>query len=137
MAVSNPLYRRICDLHPTRPKIGLLTFVAVLEEWGTGTLTAAQANTIIGQVSQTQDPNTGAPIPVPLDASEQQEANDLWGTINGLGQAQQAGRLLKVQAVLHLLENGGGQYTGYGPDDMAGTLATAGGKLNVKRIDAP
>jgi hypothetical protein len=112
MAVSNPLYKRIQggngaggSAHPTRPRITVDLFLAILMEWATGALTSAQANDLIGSMSGTQDPQTGAPIPVPLDATEQQQANDLWATINGLGQAQQASRQHKVIGVLHLLES--------------------------------
>jgi hypothetical protein len=99
--LSNPLYWRIAASHPLmnsdgqqiRPRIMVDPFLAILEEWGTGTLTATQANGLVTDLSG-----------VGLDSVELQQAQDLFGTISGLGNAQQAMRFHKIAGILHLLE---------------------------------
>jgi hypothetical protein len=137
VTVTNPLYWRLAGTHPvtTRPFIPADPFLAVLEEWGTGAMTAAAANSIIQSQSAYADPSGNGSINVGLDTVEQQQANDLFSTVSGLGQAQQGSRLHKLHNVLYLLSMAGGTISGYGPDDMAGTLAAAGGKLSVVRRD--
>lgn len=142
MAVSNPLYKRLQggnnpggSAHPTRTRIPVDPFIALVHEVGRGALTANAANTIIGQLAATQDQD-GNPITQALDATESQQATDLFNTINSLSGANQALRLTVVKDVLNLLEIGG--ITAYGPDDMAGaTVGAVGGKLGVARRDSP
>jgi hypothetical protein len=140
MAQSNPLYWRIARTHPDphRPGISVDQFLSILMEWATGAINATQANTMIGMMSGYQDESSNwAVVNVPLDATEQSQAQDLWQTVQGLGTAQQSMRLHKITSVLRCLEMAQGGLPGYAPDDMAGTTSAAGGKLNVIRRDGP
>lgn len=136
MPVSNPLYQRIAGIHPAfdpatgeplRPKIpiqALQEFIFALAVSNRTTADAAAFHALVAEVAG-----------VGLDQTETDQVNDLVATVSG-NTAARTDRILRIRSVLEVLEMGG-TITGYTPDDMAGTAATAGGKLDVIRRDGP
>ena len=162
MAVSNPFYRRIAQNHPERDARGnrlhsdlnVEATLALLRAKAVGEMTEAEMNEKFGQISGYQDAD-GVYVPVPLDATELQQANDLIATVLAIstpsgttalltaqraeGKADRAMLLVKVRETLMMLQTTGGVLPGWTVDDMAGAVVNgaAGGKLNVPRRDGP
>jgi hypothetical protein len=98
------LYERLMGAHPDRPKIPVHQFQSIAAEWARGNVTGPQANTYVEQVSG-----------VSLDATEQQEAQDLVDTVLAIpvtgsataiadGRARRALRIQEIDQVLLLAE---------------------------------
>jgi hypothetical protein len=87
------LYERLMGTHPTRHKIPVHQFQALAAEWAKGQITGAQALSGIEQASG-----------MPLDATEQQEAQDLIATVptgsTAAIKADRALRLIEIDQVL-------------------------------------